>query len=294
MSYYFFHHPLKSRNGIPGRHRFSVEANLVSRNKHYGRQLVDVAVDSLGENEPGTNVDPCPFADPYALSHTFCGIDRQAGRYMVPGSDLLLSEVLRRGDTVIYGHLHTRGKAPISLCVDTVMVVSKVIELPLGPQVEGLRRWVHALDDAYAQVVLDDATASIDSLTATNLWKFNLSDAQPGRAHQYTGVNPHRMILADAEACSPNSLRSRRSSYVPLLAPNQVSPVQLTSARAPNVWPKLEELVAGVPRLCGSMKPPVALAMRLGEDIYDACIRWSGHGGVHEGCVAVPPLRWLP
>lgn len=292
MSYFFFHHPVDSRDGIPGRHRFTVRADLVSRGQCLGRHVVDVGVDSFGENQPGGNVDPCPFAHPYAMAHTFCGIDRRAGRYLVPEIGLLLSEAVVPGDTVIYGHLRTRARKPIALWVDTVMVVSSIVSLPLGPQVPGQRKWPHALDDTYAQAVLDDPAASMPDLVATGLWTFNLQDAQAGQAHGYSKVNPHRVLLAGSRVPSPDDLRSRKASFVPLLEADRMGLTQLTEAREPNLWRMLEALVVTVPRLCRSMKPPVQLPQLLGELIYDASIRQSGYGGLHTGCVAVPPLAW--
>lgn len=292
MGYFFFHHPVESNDGIPGRHRFTVRADLVSRGKHRGRHLVDVGVDSFHENQPGGNVDPCPFAHPFAVAHTFCGIDRRAGRYLVPGIGLLLSEAVVPGDTVIYGHLRTRARKPLALWVDTVMVVSRIVLLPLGPQVPGQRKWLHALDDTYAQAVLDDPDASMADLMATGLWTFNLQDAKAGQAHGYSGVNPHRVMLADSHVPSPDDLRSRKASFVPLLESDRISLTHLTEAREPTLWQMLEAFVVAVPRLCGSMKPPVHLPHPLGESIYDASIRWSGYGGLHTGCVAIPPLEW--
>lgn len=292
MSYFFFHHPIESRDGIPGRHRFAVRADLVSLGQHLGRHVVNVGVDSFNENEPGRNVDPCPFAHPYAVAHTFCGIDRRAGRYLVPGMGLLLSEAVVPGDTVIYGHLHTRVCKPIALWVDTVMVVSSIVSLPLGPQMPGQRKWPHALDHTYAQAVLDDPGASMADLVTTGLWTFNLQDAQAGRAHGYSRLNPHRVMLADSRVPSPEDLRSRKASFVPLLEAGRMSLTKLTEVREPNLWRMLEALVVTVPRLCGSMKPPVQLPLPLGEAIYDASIRQSGYGGLHTGCVAIPPLEW--
>jgi hypothetical protein len=302
LSYYFFHHPLDAKGGVPGRYPFDVYGTLVDPAGDARSASFRIAVDSVGENAPGGNVDPCVFARPLALVHSFCRIDKRGGKYYVPGSTQTLAQCAVGGDILFYGHLRTARGKPVALYVDTVLVVARTASLPTAAA-SGRpgRPFRLELGQSFAERVLDVALpAGVEAwqyLQTTDIWRYNLADASPGRHHEYTGIDGHPIIVgyaATAEAASC-ALQDRTTSFVPLVdqrEPEKSVPSYINQSDGCELWRQMTNWVADNPRLARGMKPPSRIPTALGETLYYMFRRVSGRGSDLEGHVALPPVSW--
>jgi hypothetical protein len=300
--YYFFHHALEAGNGYLGRYAFDAHGWVVAPDGTSSLRSIQIPVDGHGPNQPGSNIDPCPFARALPLAHTFCLLDDHNNRACVDGTGQTLAEVVSAGDTVFYGSIRIREKNPARtrFYVDTVLVVADVRTLPT----QGGR---FDMGPAFAEAVLGPQWPGTPQekwteLQTMDLWQFNLIDASPGRNHESTRIQDHRILVgAVAEPRDASEhLRLRCTSYVPLvdLVPDQPCshqplPPAVVRHLCPELWQELRQWVADNPRLEGSLKPPTRMPDDLGHALYDCVRTLSGRGSDLCGYVALPPLRWL-
>lgn len=298
MTYYFFHHPLVSLDGIPGRYAFRASGTLVDLDGNTQYATFRVPADGLADDRPGPNIDPCPFASPVAMIHSFCRIDRRGGKYYVPNTRGVLSELVEPGDTILYGHLRTQNGAPHTLFVDSVLIVADTVILPTERVSSSRFRFV--CDHQMMARVLDPAgesgaSTSWDAFLKTDLWRLNLSDAASGGTHEFTRLEKHRVIVgASAEPSAAGvALRERRTSFVPLVDDATGRPSMISADDSQFLWSALSEWLSYNPRMSWGMKPPSRLPDALGEAMYDAVRAASGRGGPIHGSVALPPVHWV-
>ncbi len=304
MTCYFFHHPLDSRNGIPGRYAFSVSGLLVSPDGATSHNKFTVSADGLGDDSEGTNVDPCIFASPLSMVHSFCRIDRRGGKYYVPKTRLVLSEIVRPGDTIFYGHLQAFQGKPRRVYVDTIMVVSETISLPTFRST-GRRgkRYRFITNAAFAEAALSSLRISetdvVERLVASDLWKFNLRDtANENSNHGFTGICDHKVIVGATATLheAPQALQRRTTSFVPLVESRnhkRALPPSIDGTEDESLWRSLCDWTSSNPRLIRGMKPPTPMPDSLGEGLYDTIRRASGRGGHLCGHVGLPPFSMV-
>ena len=278
---FFFHHPLRPRrDGPPGRVQFDVDCMIASASGRTRRAHVAVAADGYGRNLLGPNQDPCVFASPLAVLHSFCKLDRNGPRYFVDGTRTNLAYAVHPGSVVFYGHLSVTAAKTRALWVDTVVVVERVEHCPAAP-VSGSTFHLDVGQPAFAKRLIGRS-----SLRGTDVYVHNLEDARPGRKHQRTTVNPHLMIVGIGDA---GKLGLRRTSFVPLWDSVSSAPVRVLD---PSVISRFDALIAAHPKLAGAYKPPVRLPARDVDVLYDAVVAASTFDG-QSGWVAIPPLRPL-
>jgi len=300
MSYFFFHHPLIADPPRPGRYPMDSVGTLVDlagrvlRNTRFA-----VPADGLAPNTLGSNVDPCPFAAPLAVIHTFCKLDKRGGKFYIPPGTSNLAHSVSPGDVVFYGHLHTSSRQPVELYVDTVLVVERTPDLPTAPP--GIPRKVNhfVTGPAFATALLGSSLAIPSTelwsrLQQMDVWNMNLIDVLPHSYHEHTAYRPHRIIVG---AVAPDgservALDARSTSYVPLIT-DSLSPPMLTASTASTaLWRDLRSWVAANPRMAIGNKPPTSMGTSLGDAIYDEIRALSGNG-FFRGHVALPPLQFV-
>ncbi|MBK9258428.1 MAG: hypothetical protein IPM54_01170 [Polyangiaceae bacterium] len=291
MAYFFFHHPLDSRKGIPGRYAFSAIAAIASDRTTMASVPIRACIDGFADNHAGPNIDPCPFASPLPLIHSFCRIDRRGGKYYVPDTDRILSFVVSPGDTIVYGHLRTRDSRPKALFVDTALVVASAPSLPT----ETTANNKHAIvcDERMVRA-LGCTSLTWQQFIVSDVWRFNLADADQRGTHAHTRIPGHRVIIGSASpsADAAAALVARTTSFVSLVDETSArpQPPDLLADAPRELIDKLTAWLAGNDRMCRGMKPPSPLPDDLGLAIYDAARASSGRGGRHSGFVAIPPL----
>lgn len=283
-TYYFFQHPLDSlviTRGkaksipIPGRYAFDVNALIANRSCCLGKMRVKVPIDSFEENSPGPNIDPCPFAYPFHIVHSFCKISN----YTHTISGKLLSHKVKKDDIIFYGYLHysdnTGHVMPIYLAIDTVLVVKCTTA---------------ALKTIKKKFDIDnDPLLNHHKDSNSDLWRYNLKDTEEGGFHEFTNTNKHKIIIGKSDTENPHKALSRRqTSYIPLtVRKTRELPPILTAAEA-DLW----ELLTNWCRQQNKIDI-CELDDALGETLYDKIINISGQNSALEGFVAIPPLEWI-
>lgn len=300
MAYYFFHHPLDSRDGIPGRYAFDAIGMIASNRRAEPDVRIRVSVDGLSENLPGPNIDPCPFAAPLTLIHSFCRIDRRGGKYYVHGTRRVLSFEVQPGDTVLYGHLRTCRGAASALFIDTVLVVESTRALPTlesSPGCHAIQCGEQMILDLGVRPAASRAPTPWSEFVRTDVWLNNLRDSAPGGTHAHSRIAGHRVILGagvSAAASPAAALAARTTSFVTIveegLGPRSLPPELLAHADR-GLRDHLANWLKENPRMASRMKPPSRLPDELGYMLYDVAVAASGRGGPYPGFVAIPPLQ---
>jgi hypothetical protein len=262
----------------------------------------------VGPDDAGPNIDPCAFASPLPLIHTFCRLDTAGGKYYVnrrlgASTRKNLAQVATKGDTIIYGHLRTSKGAPVALFVDTILVVAGVRRLPTTPDSKQPRKRFRFIVGEELAAAIGSASASgpaptWEQLLMSDLWRFNLRDLDEGRGHSHTAYRAHAIIVGAvaAEGEELSALAQRKTSYVPLVDASSESrplPPHFDKEQSdPSLWRLLTNWLKRNPRLAHGNKPPTELPVKLGQAIYDGTRFRSGWNTSLAGSVALPPLRW--
>lgn len=277
--YYFFQHQLDANKDIPGRYAFDVKALIANRSRCLGEKIVRVPIDSFEENIPGPNIDPCPFANPFHIVHSFCKISNN--QHVV--SNKILSDIVSKNDIIFYGCLRyskiNSYIKPIYLAIDTVLVVNSTIKLN-----------TIKINGKYKFLVKNDMLLSQNKDSNSDLWRYNLKDTDEGGFHECTHINGHKIIIGKSDTKNPNqALSKRETSYIPLTVhmSRQLPPI-LTNKVDVDLWRLLTDWCKKNQYIDIN-----ELDEKLGEKLYTKLIDISGQNSEFEGFVAIPPLEWV-
>ena len=195
MRSFFFRHSLNRppHRGL-GRYAFDVTGSCLQRaagNVYHPAPFNGrIYADGQADNQPGSNVDPNVFSDLLPWFLAFCRISRRTARECVSGGTQILSERVQPGDIVFFGGRLSRNL----IFIDTILRISQTVILP---QVGGCFSL-----QAHAGQVLQGLglTCTWSEFSNSRSYSLNLIDAEAGRVHNETEVNPHRMILGTRRA----------------------------------------------------------------------------------------------
>lgn len=220
MQVYFFKHPLISRHSkhgvIPGRYGYDIEGQALSAtNKclHLREFRGQIYGDACGDNQPGSNVDPNVLAEVIPWFLSYCRICTRADHNLVLPEKRLLSEVVQRGDVIVFGGDEDNGRCLglDVIFVDTLLRVDVVVEIPrkYPPNGKGL--------DVQEYCLRQSAVLSLPTwreFKKSRDFRYNLVDAMPPPqvgAHYTSKVgvgNPHLQIVGTRFADQQNKVRS--------------------------------------------------------------------------------------
>lgn len=261
---------------------------------------------STGPGVLGPNQDPCVFSTPWPPFHSFCRIDGARGgadQQVVRSGQVVadnLATAVTEGDLIIYGKTTpASGKDPRSVWVDAVVVVADTFVLPTTKG--GQKKRPFNLG----------AASNLPSRN-TDAYRYNLSDAEPGRTHEATQRDPHVGIRGVVDA-TPEAVAELRTSFVPLAdLPADGQGYEVCHVCKAHVgaapWDQLLWLFehsvfaqipsAGRPR--GGWISEFE-SFDTAKALLEALVRRSGLHQNLKGTVAVPPLtptappkRWVP
>jgi hypothetical protein len=310
---FFFPHPLNP-NGQPGRVPFRVDANLLTPAGPVEPSSVVVCADGFGQrvlgpgqqNCVGSNQDPCVFARPLSIIHSFCRIDgmpHNEVRCRGESRTTSLAQEVCKGDLILYGKYDPPSKSRIkaqgvkSVFIDTVIVVDRVVTWPTA---RNGNVWELLDPLAFARHL-----TGIHNVAETDVWRYNLADALPGGNHHNTRHSDHRVIIGRATLDSSH-LTNHETSFVPLADRKRQTgewfPLHLTIPPDLDLpianhlpWRRLVDFVnamAGNHHDAGYITEFEDL--ELAFDICDAVIALSGRGQGCPNTVAIPPLIPMP
>lgn len=308
MKYYFFHHPLESVAGVPGRYAFHCNGRLVAPDGTTNIGDFIAPIDGIGPDREGPNIDPCPFASPFPLVHSFCKLDALGGKYYVnnasgTSSGKVLSEVAAEGDVIYYGHLRVRKGVPFALFIDTVLVVARICTLPTRPDINNPRKHFEflrgePLASSLGAWAASPPTTRWQQLLSSDLWRFNLHDLDNGGNHSHTAHALHKILVGQVapEGEEISALARRSTSYVPLAdvaAGARPLPVAFSAEDSdPAFWTGLTTWLKDNSRMSNGNKPPTEVTSDLGTELYDKTRQRSGRNTDLAGSIAIPPLLW--
>jgi hypothetical protein len=302
---FFFPHPKRS-GAQPGRPPFEVRATTVSATGVCPASEVVVCADGYGPNMLGSNQDPCVFSGIGPPFLSFCRIDSNGARHKVVGTKQILSHLVRPGDMVIFGKYDPPGRAlrTESIWVDTVLVVDRWVRWPTSQRLQPCgancreNKWTLASPRTLAATI-----AGTTDGAATDGYRFNLVDAEPGGRHCCTDLADYRVIVGRVEASS-EALQQVVTSFVPLadraIGPEGWQPVAVGKKdfTSSSEWAALCGFLDGVVRR-GVGGPPQfmnkgAIAafpdLRLALSLCRSIVNVSGRHQDRSGTVAIPPL----
>ena len=313
---FFFPHPLDSSGSeprrLPGRYPFNVDVPLLSATHCRLDSAVVCAdgYDTFGnrelrrgqQNAVGNNQDPCVFASPLSIVHSFCRINRQGLRHgikpFVDGEKvrLPLSHVVSEGDVIFYGKWQpfkpgaTSNERPLTLWIDTVIVVDQVSFWKSEAKFANQSWRISNPLDFYGTLTRGEGC------TGDDLWQYNISDALPTTgSHWETHLSDHRIILGKA-SFEPTDLLAMRTSYVPLaeLGHDRYTPVALFEHDLPDRWTQVRRLVD---QATGNYQSGHIIQLddfEFASALSQAVVTKSGATQGKAGFVAIPPLKPSP
>lgn len=249
-----------------------------------------ISADGAGRDRVGSNQDPCVFAEPLSIFHSFCKIDHHSGDTNVKedksygtGQGRVLSEVVKPDDVIFYGFVGlSRGRLQ-RVFIDTVLVVDRVILWPTTEE-RGVERGkpYRLLRDERLPRALNVAM-SFAELCRTNAWAWNLADEE---FHSHSALERHRIIVGKAEP-TKEALSARKTSFVTLWQggtsddPYQ-GVLQLKKEADPALWSDLAKAILHGDAT-GSYKPRFEIS-DIADRLYDAVLACSPGG------VGIPPF----
>lgn len=294
---FFFPHALDPGRkpwAPPGRVPFNVHATLVSETGVTSDDAV-IFSDGYEENVVGSNQDPCFFSEPLGPIHSFCRIDKRNRDYYVREAsgrhDRLLSHCVRAGDLILYGKYIPRGgHGPTTqIWVDAVLVVDDVLRWRTSRRSSRepcndrgrckMRRFVIAGPDR----LIDGRTTM-----TTDIYRYNLADAEPTGLHCCTSLEDYGVILGKTQP-TPSALKNLLTSFVPLSTSSTGPTTVTTDDFEADDWKNLKHLIDNFIR-------PIANGPKGGwiVEFPDFCTAAALCKAVvlrSGGIIAIPPIK---
>lgn len=298
--------------GPPGRVPYRVSAVVVDATIAKNADVVVIA-DGYGPDTPGSNQDPCIFAEGGPI-HTFCRVGSRDADDYVRGTKHLLTQEAVEGDLIIYGKFEPKGgQEPIKrVWVDTVLVVGARFRWSTAERTPG--RPCRNPQCKEHRFIRRDPAALAAELTgagngpATAAYRFNLRDAEPTGTHCCTPLADYRILVGKVDP-SPTALAKLDTSFVPLadVQGDHVAPASVDlddlGADGRRLGEFLESEVRPVKGQPGPRNGSIASFPHfdLATVLLAAIRASSGVSQAYPGAVAIPPLlplqiagRWDP